>query len=101
MKVNITTPVHSLKLPGGEIVTRQGWLGSGIFDKNGAEIFEYDLVKIDGEPELGLVHYIYGSFVYKDVSGEFWPLSAWNDKFEVVGHVTNAQPVRRRHKQEV
>ena len=84
-------PVHSYKtLKKFGNITRvsapvkfNGWLGSDIYDKNGREVFEGDIVNINGTP-AGAVYFREGAF---RAGGML--LKDYNDgEIEIVGHIS-------------
>ena len=111
IRQRVIDPVTGLKVTKIETVT--GELGSGVFDKNGKEIFENDLVKVDIDaleddgylPELnyhpptaGITCAVYmcGEFLLKWDSGggatceQLSKFGCFKDKektLEVIGHV--------------
>ena len=113
IRQRVLDPVTGLKVT--KIETVNGELGSGIFDKNGREIFENDRVQVDVEglrrndetgfdelkyslPADGLTEivYQYGEFVLMwDVDGgaswnslvEFAVIKNGGSYLEVIGHV--------------
>ena len=76
-------PVHSIKRKSGKITAYNGWLGSGMKDKNGNEIFEDDCISFineNGETVYGSVYIVKGhsdGFFFmgqsEDGDGEFFP----------------------------
>lgn len=100
----MTNPTHRLKKfvrysgngkPDDYYVTEErGWLGSGVTDCNGVEIFEGDIVKYSGvrfsfplSGKKGTVQFSEGNFVLFALSLIFFE----RDKIEVIGHVATEE----------
>lgn len=62
----------------------EGDLGSGMFDKNGIEIFSRDKVRIKGDTREYTVRFVHGAFYVSDKS-----LFEVLDQIEIVGRVLN------------
>ena len=60
-----------------------GWLGSGVKDVNGNEIFEGDIILLDGKKFVATIDE--GSFIIKNENGEFYYLESLLG--EIVGHI--------------
>lgn len=72
-----------------------GWLGSGIFDRNGREIYEGDRVKFGELGNTGVIEFSNSMFVIQhDNSYRFTVLgnTAGFVDVEVVGHIAEEQP---------
>ncbi|MBR0060878.1 MAG: hypothetical protein IJP68_05300 [Selenomonadaceae bacterium] len=94
-------PTHRLKKPikynGNDkpatfyITDAVGWLGSGVKDCNGQEIFEGDIMlwfDYDNKPRKLPVSFRDGRFWYKDIDGNDYPLNPKDAKcWGVVGHI--------------
>ena len=76
IRQRVLDPVTGLKVTKIETVNAE--LGSGVFDKNGREIFEGDIVKNDHDGEIFPVTFEDGSFWAGDME--------LANYFEVVGH---------------
>lgn len=99
MKHNIRQRViNQYGLPVTKVESVNGELGSGIFDKNGVEIFEGDTVKVIDDKGNGYTTKIifkdgalaaqYKRRVLADPLIVLIPLAAFNDKvLQVVGHI--------------
>lgn len=84
-------PVHNLKrfvkYKGDEkpqsfyTTDTHGWLGSGVFDKNGVEIFEGDRVKAP-DRTIWIVEFRKGALL---IDGE--PIAEYGNTLEIIGHV--------------
>ena len=90
-------PVHRLKkfvkYAGNEkpsysyLTEADGWLATGVKDKNGKEIFEGDLLA-DRDGELFEVVFVDGKFMALPFSYHSWiPLADIADALEVDGHI--------------
>ena len=81
---------HNFRI-NGQVKTMNFELGSGIYDKNGNEIFEGDKVKAltpDGNYEVGEVIFDEGTFMWEASSGWVTDLDSGGIyELEVVGHV--------------
>lgn len=87
MKHNIRQRViNEYGLPVVKVETIQGELGSGIFDKNGKEIFEGDVVKKECTGKTHSVYFVDGGFMIHDWTG-YHLLTNFPEPLEVVGHV--------------
>lgn len=85
MKHNIRQRViNEYGLPVVKVETIQGELGSGIFDKNGKEIFEGDILS-NGEQTFPVI-FIQGAIVIRFANNNYGGLFDIG-AFEVVGHV--------------
>ena len=92
-------PVHRLKKfvkyagnepPTSHYVTETaGWLGSGLTDKNGIEIFEGDRVKIGGNDVLPV---IFDDAAFWLDDNEFFLYHFEPSEIEIVGHVKEEKP---------
>lgn len=74
--------INEYGLPTVKHTTIQGELGSGIFDKNGKEIFEGDIVEIENFCFTYTVLFINGVFVL----GQELLKDYLSKELEVVGH---------------
>lgn len=69
---------------GDSVVPVEGDLGSGMFDKNGKEIFSRDKVKFNNDSWEYTVRFVRGAFYVGDKL-----LSEVLDQIEIVGRVLN------------
>lgn len=69
---------------GDNILPIEGDLGSGMFDKNGKEIYSNDKVKIGDDSWEYTVRFVRGAFYVSDIL-----LSEVLDQIEIVGRVLN------------
>lgn len=93
----MTNPTHRLKkfvrYVGDEkptscyITDANGWIGSGVKDINGVEIFEGDIILLDGKKFVATIDE--GSFIIKNNDGEFYYLEPLLG--EVVGHIMEGE----------
>ena len=93
----MTNPTHRLKkfvrYVGDEkptscyITDASGWLSSGVKDINGVEVFEGDIILLDGKKFVATIDE--GSFIIKNDNGEFYYLEPLLG--EVVGHIADSE----------
>ncbi|MBR4381985.1 MAG: hypothetical protein IKP64_00345 [Selenomonadaceae bacterium] len=76
--------IHNLKMPDGTIKAVDCKIGSGVFDKNGREIFEGDVVSGAGFIELIPVIFKNAELLLDDKG---FGVGAFDDgELEIVGH---------------
>lgn len=93
----MTNPTHRLKkfvrYVGDEkptscyITDASGWLSSGVKDINSVEIFEGDIILLDGKKFVATIDE--GSFIIKNDNGEFYYLEPLLG--EVIGHIADSE----------
>lgn len=93
----MTNPAHRLKkfvrYVGDEkptscyITDASGWLSSGVKDINGVEVFEGDIILLDGKKFVATIDE--GSFIIKNDNGEFYYLEPLLG--EVIGHIADSE----------
>ena len=71
-----------------KLATFAGFIGSGVKDKHGREIFEGDIILLDGKKFVATLDE--GSFIIKNNNGEFYYLEPLLG--EIVGHIAEEQP---------
>ena len=77
--------IHNLKMPDGTIKAVDCKIGSGVFDKNGREIFEGDVVSGAGFTELIPVIFKNAELLLDDKG---FGVGAFDDgELEIIGHV--------------
>lgn len=64
---------------------RPCWLGSGLYDRNGIEIYEGDFIKFGDEPEIYTV--IFDDAVFWLGDNEYFLYHFESSELEVVGHI--------------
>lgn len=80
-------PLSNKKKPHWVEYPVHGWLGSGVKDINGVEIFEGDIILLDGKKFVATIDE--GSFIIKDETGEFYYLEPLLG--EIIGHIAEEQ----------
>lgn len=65
------------------------WLGSGVIDLNGVEIYEGDRVSVQGHKQPYTVTFADGKFWLGDM--QYYLTYFRNSKLEIVGHITEEQ----------
>ena len=74
---------HNIRI-NGQVKEIDCELGSGIFDKNGKEIFEGDIIKLPTSKTTSVI-FNKGAFWQEEANCILYPVN----KFEIVGHVTD------------
>ena len=77
----MTTPIHGLKNQWRQIEQKPCWLGSGLTDKHGYEIYEGGIVKLKDGKTYAVV-FAEGMFTLDNA-----PLKLFAGEVEVVGHI--------------
>lgn len=101
-------PTHTFKDENGVVHEFKGWLGSGIYSKDGKEIFEGDIIKSEnwqnrhGQDRLyifwedGAIQIAdYDDPEGRDLHNEFETVTLWHyldTSCEIVGHVSTEPP---------
>ena len=81
--------IHTLKLPDGTIQSVDCKLGSGVFDKNGIEIYEGDIVS-NGRKKFPVEFINGGLYIFNADDGEGYNINPHFARgFEVVEHVAD------------
>ena len=84
-------PEHHFVNEYGQREVKRMWLGSGVVDKNGKEIFEGDLLA-DRDGELCEVVFVDGKFMVSPFSHHGWiPLADISDALEINEHIADGE----------
>ena len=81
--------INEYGLPVVKVETINGELGSGVFDKNGVEIFEGDIVEKEDTGKRHHVYFVNGGFMIHDWEG-YHLLTNFPYPLEVVGHAEDS-----------